>query len=225
MFSTRLKDALRRPLSTFQNHPFNQEIINGSLPGSVFSTYLVQDNIYLSHYSKTLKQTAARLDNLTDKAFLTQLADYDLDKQMRIHQKFLEPLHAASFFSIKLDKKPIPAVAQYLVFQQALSLAPVYVTLSGLCPCLYLYAELGKSLYEADIQPDNPYQIWIHTYKNPKFFSESDLMLSTLDRMADDLSIQEQEKMIEAALFASDHELAFCDAMWAPLSEKILNFV
>lgn len=146
------------------HHPFNQELIHGTLDTVIFAYYIEQDSLYLHMFSKTLALIATKLEDMD--AYL-QILRNALDtivlERDVVHAHFKKQLNIQD--SNRITTATLGYTNQLLTtaYQKQLE-----VGLASILPCFWIYHRLGiDSLLH--VTTDNPYKTWIDTYSSEEF--------------------------------------------------------
>lgn len=150
--------------SAIKKHPFNQEIINGSLDEKKFIYFLEQDYLFLENLSKcfTLLSSIKSAQEFS-KIFLEQSIGAKSAKE-KIIDSFLKPytsLQGEVSISIECSN-----FSHYLL--QTCESDSIELAIAAILPCYWIYHELGKYISEEAVQ-DNKFNKWIATYSRKKF--------------------------------------------------------
>ena len=86
------------------------------------------------------------------------------------------------------------------------------VVLAALLPCMWGYAELGRTLAATGLPANPRYRRWIQTYADPAFAGLAGWCAALLDRTAEGLPAARLAACEHAFLTSLRHELAFWDA-------------
>jgi thiaminase/transcriptional activator TenA len=109
-------------------------------------------------------------------------------------------------------ERPTPTTAAYTDFLlRTAALGDFAQVIAALLPCMWGYSEIGRSL-AARGRPAHPlYARWIDAYADPEFARLAEWCRAICDEVA---CVADRERMREAFLASSRHELAFWDASW-----------
>jgi thiaminase/transcriptional activator TenA len=184
-------------------HPFVRGLGDGTLPEEAFRYYIRQDYRFLIEYGRLLSLGAARAPRLEWMRRFAQLAHEVLETEMALHREF-----AARWQVTDLEATPVaPATAAYVDFLlRTAALGDFAELAAAVAPCMWGYAEIGRSLASAPYA--SRYAEWIELYASPEFGELAEWSRSLLDEL--------DGPGMEAAFVASSrHELAFWEAAWA----------
>ena len=191
-----------------QDHPFNQEMKNGTLPVEKFKFYIYQDSLYLADFAKALAIAGTR------SATSQELLDFLQFAQNAILVE--RALHIGYFKEYEIDFKTgkAPGCFAYTNYVLAASAFESYeVAVAALLPCFWIYKKVGDYIYETQRKP-NPYQNWIDAYAGKEFAASVEKALRICDQLAENTSEITRKKMSDAYLTASKMEYIFWDSAY-----------
>ncbi|HEU5281588.1 MAG TPA: hypothetical protein VFU82_06395 [Gammaproteobacteria bacterium] len=206
---SRLHNALQSFMPLISTHSFNQGLLKGNLPFSVFNQFLMQDKYYLSHYAKALTNIAHRLHHQHQhdaKAFHT-FANSIKKTEINMHHRYLNTHQSTRFF------KPIatninPAINAYIQhLHESTQTKPIPVAIAAMLPCFVIYRELGA------IMPNNPehrFYDWIKTYSSSGFLDNTEKMIAVFNAH-DQVDLRDQA--LESFTASVQHEIKFWDSV------------
>lgn len=170
-------------LGIFQSilqHPFNQELANGTLPVTKFCYYIEQDSNYLLHFAQALAALASRMhDPRLVKDFIKFAEAAIIAEQEIIHQYYLE-----KYVYQKTNQQTLAGVAYSNFLVRQAQSAPVEVAIATVVPCFWIYYEVGKHIYSLSDQRHNPYCKWIETYTSSEFDMSVKRIISIMDELS-----------------------------------------
>lgn len=176
-----------------QNHPFNQELTDGSLSKDIFAYYLEQDIYYLTQFSRALLVLAARMPIEKDRLTLLDQAQNALSlEQKLIHEPLKKNL------SLKKTGHLTPATLGYTSFLlQVCALESIEIAVASLLPCFWVYYALGLEM-QKETCSKNPYWPWIETYASPPFQAPLKAMRDLFETLGKRASRSRQSAMMHA---------------------------
>jgi len=167
-------------------HPFVEQLGQGTLSQDSFRHYLVQDYIFLKHFSRAWSLAVYKASTLEDMRSATTTLDALLNHEMTLHVAYGEK------FGLSLDdmENASESTANLAYTRYTLDCA-----LSGdeldlhvaLAPCVIGYGEIGKRLAQnyADQLESNPYRDWIEMYSGDEYLSVVTDAIERLNRLAE----------------------------------------
>lgn len=205
MFTTDAWQRIEAVREAIYAHPFVVGLGDGSLPRDKFVEYLTQDALYLADYGRVLAALASRTDNADDVVFWATGARETIVVERELHASHVAALDAA---------RPSPTCRAYTSYLLGLVGTGSYaVAAAGVLPCYWVYSDVGKRLLAAagDLS-GHPYGDWIGLYADDAFDQQVVRAKAIVDRLADEASPAEVERMQVAFATASRYEWMFWDA-------------
>lgn len=200
-----LKNAVADLMPKIYQHPFNQELAQGTLPIEKFLFYLSQDALYLVDFSKALALTATRLPHDEQSELFIQFAINALKAERDLHFKLLKE-HPTSQHAVNQQSPFCFMYTNYLL--RMASTATVEESVASLLPCFWIYQQVGQRMHIKKIS-NNPYQEWIDLYSSDEFDHSVSLMITTVNELAAHASISCKQKMLRAFRLATLCEWQF----------------
>ncbi len=189
------KKAWEKSLGVYNaiiNHPFNQELMQGTLDKEKFAYYIEQDVLYLQDFSKCHTIIASRIGLEYMQKFL-KYAEYTLIAEQEVVHHFFEDV-----FNFKKTNLVSPATHIYTGFMLKSCISgPVEVAVASILPCLWVYREVGLFIAKHS-DSSNPYYRWIDTYAGEDFAKTVEEAIAIFDDLADKTTDAIREKMLEA---------------------------
>lgn len=193
-------------------HPFLTGLTDGTLPASVFRSYVVQDALYLDRFARALSVAAARAPTRDDTALLNRHALGALAVERSLHEGFvagfgLAPGEAAS--------APLaPTTLAYTSYLLAVAHGGSFAeALGALLPCYWIYLEVGTELL-AQGSPHPLYGRWIATYAGDEYAAVVRDVLALAERVGRELGLAERAAVARHFATAARYEWMFWDAAW-----------
>lgn len=140
---------------------FIRQLVEGTLPRSVFKLYLRQDNLYLTKYARAFAVMAAKVDTTDELRWLVGKAS----EYMQEHG----PNGTLHIDERTFEREALPTTMAYTSFlMEAAWGEDLVLSYAAVLPCQRLYDWLF-SLINATIPiaPDNPYKEYISQYADP----------------------------------------------------------
>lgn len=185
--------------STFMktlDHPFNQELIRGTLSTARYDFYLQQDQMYLVVFAKALAALAMKLDD-----------PQDIDQVLQFARASLVE-HKSTPIKVAAQS---PANFAYSHFLLSLAATGDRSELAAaLLPCFWIYQEVAVALRAKQSLPKNKrYREWIETYSGRSYGADVAAMRALVDKLAQDA--QDPLRLEKAFATAMRLELQFWD--------------
>ncbi|MBX5435765.1 MAG: thiaminase II [Alicyclobacillaceae bacterium] len=203
MLRTRANDLWQQSFE----HPFVQELAEGTLPTEKFIHYVLNDSYYLTVFARVQARAASKADDLQTAGRLAYHAQSTAEAEHQLHQTFFGML------GIQRDGDFLPAPTNYQYTTHLLSVADrgtVGEIVAAILPCYWLYWEIG--LRYRGSQPNHPvYDKWIATYGEEWFGELVREQIDRLNQLSERAGEAERRLMERHFLISSYYELRFWD--------------
>lgn len=149
-------------------HDFVKQLAAGTLAADSFRHYLIQDYLYLIHYTRVMALSVYKSQTLAQmrvgQAGINAMLDMEIGMYLDFCRQWdipLEEVENAAESSITI------AYSRYILdAAMSGSLAELY---AAIAPCLMGYGEIGKRIKAQGFIADNPYQPWIDVFSSAEF--------------------------------------------------------
>lgn len=168
-------------------HPFNQEMILGTLDQRKFNYYIEQDYLFLQSFAKCLALIASRFSKDKDSMIFMRLAESTMVARQKIILPFLNSGENYKSLSISCL-----AYTNYLL--QISAIQPIELAVSAVLPCYWIYHEVGKYIVQ-HTNLSNPFTKWISTYSREKFNQNLLEITKIFNELALNSTKETQQKM------------------------------
>ena len=177
----RLRSACAEDWRAYTEHAFVERAGDGSLPEASFRHYLIQDYLFLIHFTRAYALAAFKAEALDDMREAIATAQMLVDVEMRMHVRF-----CAGWGVSEAEMAATPeavATMAYTRFVLAKGLQGDLLDLkAALAPCVIGYGEIGARLLKG-VRPDNPYRAWIEMYGGSEYQEVAAAAVRQLDRL------------------------------------------
>lgn len=193
-------------------HPFNQELAQGTLKSEAFQHYIIQDSHYLLAYGRVLAVAAAKAFDADDIMQFSEGAKIAIIVERSLHEGFMQQfgISPEQFAHTPLSL----ACHHYTSFLLATAWSESYpVVLAAILPCFWIYAEVGLAIVEKSAA-NNPYQAWIDTYAGEEFHTAVRNVIATIDKVAERCDADTLAKMQQAYRRGAELEWLFWDSAY-----------
>lgn len=213
----RFTDYLRHvvePIWAAQHrHPFVRGIGDGTLDMDKFRYWVRQDYLYLIDYARVFALGTARAPDLATMTAFANLVHVTLETEMDLHRSY------AAEFGITLAElereQKAPTTRAYTDFLlRVAALGDFGELAAGLLPCMWGFCEIGQRLAERERPADARYAQWIDMYSNAEFAELTTWCRALVDRLAEGTSSEARQRIEDAFVTSSRHELAFWQMAW-----------
>ena len=166
-------------------HEFVSRIGDASLPEENFRYYLLQDYLFLIHFSRAWALAVFKSDTLEEMRAAASALDAHLNREINLHIRFCAGWGITEEeISLVEEARANMAYTRY-VLDRGLSgdLLDLHVALS---PCMIGYGVIGRNLVNEPAVPlaENPYREWIEMYGGEEYRQVAEEAVRHLDRLA-----------------------------------------
>lgn len=217
-FTDYLFDEVKDIWKSYLNHPFVNEIGEGTLPKEKFKRYLIQDYLYLKEFSKVFAMGIVKSETIKEMKFFNRTAKGSMEDEAAIHIDYMKKLGIPP---VEAEKCSLEMVSSsYTSYMQAVALTGgVKEIVMATLPCNWSYNYIGHYLYETykDNLEGNYYKDWIEMYADNEFDEVLKEWLEYTNHICKNLSEEEIKKLTEIFIKSSLYELDF----WNMAYEKV----
>ena len=154
----------------YARHPFVEGLADGTLPREAFLRYLVQDYVFLIHFSRAWALAVVKSDTLAEMKMAAGVVDGLVNDEMQLHVRVCAEagIDEAALEAAEEHPANLAYTRYVLEAGQAGDLADL---LAALAPCVLGYGEIGARLgAEAAAGAEaGPYADWIATYSGDAY--------------------------------------------------------
>ncbi|GIT90794.1 hypothetical protein JANAI62_12490 [Jannaschia pagri] len=155
------------PWQAYTHHAFVEGLRDGSLPRSAFLAYLVQDYVFLRHFSRAWALALMKSDTLEEMRTAATTVDALVNHEMGLHVETCAR-HGISEAELFAAEELAPNLAYTRYVLDAGVSGDFLDLMAALAPCVLGYGEIGARL-AAEKAPDTPYGEWIATYADAEY--------------------------------------------------------
>lgn len=178
-------------VEAIKKHPFNKELIKGTLSKFRFSYYIEQDSLYLQDFARCLAVIASKIELKYVRIFL-RFSEYAFRTEQDVVHKFYKRT-----FGFKETGLITNATLNYTSFLKSVCFnESSEVGVAAILPCFWVYKSVGAFISEKTNQ-DNPYSRWIDTYVSKEFSTSVDSVINIFDMLAKKADTKTQSKMLD----------------------------
>jgi len=155
------------PWRAYTQHAFVEGLRDGSLPRAAFLHYLVQDYVFLVHFSRAWSLALVKADTMEEMKICAGTVDALVNHEMGLHVKTCaaEGIDEATLFTAT---EAVENLAYTRYVMDAGLQGDFLDMMAALAPCVIGYGEIGLRL-AATKAADTPYADWIATYADPDY--------------------------------------------------------
>ncbi|MEM0921705.1 MAG: thiaminase II [Pseudomonadota bacterium] len=145
----------------YTKHAFVEGLGDGTLPRPAFLHYLVQDYVFLIHFSRAWALGVVKSGSLDEMKACAATVDALVNTEMRLHIETCagEGIAEADLYAAPESKANL-AYTRY-VMDAGIS-GDFLDLMAALAPCVFGYGEIGARLGAGEVE--TPYRPWIETY-------------------------------------------------------------
>ncbi len=173
-----------------QNHPFNQDLMNGTLTRDKFIYYIEQDVVYLNDFARCLALLASKAPLKNVRKFLKYADDVFHNEQEVVHQFYHKK------FKTPVTGKITQATLSYTAFLfKHCTNDSFEIGLAAILPCFWVYQKIGVYIAKHSVK-NNGYARWIETYSSDDFKETVNEVIALFDDLAEKTSEGVKQKML-----------------------------
>ncbi len=190
--STKAWDMAAPIYGAINQHPFNQELMAGTLSRQKFHYYIHQDSLFLKDLSSCFALIASKIQPEFATTFLNEAqvaAEYSRSMVKTFCGQDEEALG-----DLKLSRAT-QSFSSYLLSVSAVE--PVEVAVAAILPCFWVYRESGLLIAKGSVA-NNPYAGWIALISAKEFGEKVNNMIAIFDALAEKTTDEIRQKMLEA---------------------------
>ena len=211
-FSRSLKEKSIDIWESGYNHPFVQEVGQGTLDKEKFKFYLVQDYHYLLAYAKVFALAMVKSDTEELMARFASSQHSILAEEMKVHREYMSSfgIPTNQIYITKPSLYNRTYTANMLAIGQTEGLAEILATVF---PCAWTYSDYAKRLkleYGENLE-NNFYKTWIENYASDEFENSFEWFFETLDKLSENKTANERKKLENIFTSSVEFEYLFWD--------------
>ncbi|OOF47145.1 thiaminase II [Rodentibacter trehalosifermentans] len=152
----------------YVEHPFVQQLAQGTLPKHCFQHYLKQDYLYLFHYSRAFALGIFKAKNFAEMDYPRKTLEV-LHHEIQLHLAYCKQwgISEAELFNTQESAACVAYTRYVLDCGITGGLSELYAAIT---PCIVGYVEAARYItIHYPRLSDNPYQSWIDTYASEEF--------------------------------------------------------
>jgi thiaminase/transcriptional activator TenA len=151
----------------YTRHAFVEGMRDGTLPRPAFLHYLVQDYVFLVHFSRAWALAVVKSETLDEMKVCATTVDALINHEMALHVRTCR--------DVGIDEQDLFAAHEevenlaYTRYVLDAGLRGDFLDLmAALAPCVFGYGEIGLRLVQSDAR-DTGYRDWIDTYASADY--------------------------------------------------------
>ncbi len=151
----------------YTHHSFVKKLDEGSLPREAYLHYLVQDYVFLVHFSRAWALAVVKSETLSEMKLASATVDALVNIEMQHHVDICASYGIDEQELFDAVEEPENIAYTRYVLDAGLS-GDLVDLLAALAPCIFGYGEIGTRLAKQTAE-DNPYAEWIETYASDSY--------------------------------------------------------
>ena len=174
----------------YTRHAFVEGMRDGTLPRAAFLHYLIQDYVFLVHFSRAWSLAVVKAETIDEMKVCAGTVDALVNHEMALHITTCaaEGIKEETLFN-SIEALENLAYTRYVM--DAGLQGDFLDMMAALAPCVMGYGEIGLRL-KADMNADAPYEEWINTYADVGYqdvcINVGTMMDAAIDRRLGDMS-------------------------------------
>jgi thiaminase (transcriptional activator TenA) len=151
----------------YTHHAFVEGLRDGSLAHSAYLHYLIQDYVFLMHYSRTWALAVVKSQTRDEMRLSASIVNGLINHEIQLHIGVCarEGVCEDQLFAAEEELENL-AYTRYVMDS---GLAGDFLDMmAALSPCVFGYGEIGARLKLTGVK-NNRYQEWIDTYADPEY--------------------------------------------------------
>jgi thiaminase/transcriptional activator TenA len=151
----------------YTHHAFVEGLRDGTLSRSAFVNYLIQDYVFLVHFSRAWSLAVVKSETLEEMKVCAGTVDALVNHEMALHVKICaaEGIDESTLFNAT---EAVENLAYTRYVMDAGMQGDFLDMMAALAPCVMGYGEIGLRLADSN-SDDTPYEDWIETYADPEY--------------------------------------------------------
>ncbi len=161
------REGASKAWGDYTRHAFVEGLGDGTLPRGAFLHYLVQDYVFLVHFSRAWSLGVVKSETLDEMKICAGTVDALVNHEMALHVKTCaaEGIDEATLFAAREEVENL-AYTRYVM--DAGLQGDFLDLMAALAPCVFGYGEIGLRL-DGVATADGPYRDWINTYRHAEY--------------------------------------------------------
>lgn len=213
----RLSDKLRKEVDAkwrrIYDHPFLEEVKEGTLPVDKLQLYVKQDFTFLIEYGRCLALTGARSGDPERMSIFIRLAHETFDVEMTNQKKFSKAIGVSEHEL--LSSHPLPTTTAYANYLfKTCSLGSQAEIAAALCPCAWTYLEIAPHLIKSLMKNYHLKRreiAWWDAYSSQEYLQVVNFLKATIDEGEYNSGPEGIERIRSYFVRSTDLEYSFWD--------------
>jgi len=151
----------------YTHHRFVGQLCDGSLPRKAYRHYLIQDYLFLVHFSRAWALAIVKSETLSEMKLASATVHALVNLEIQHHVDICAGFGIEEQLLFDATEEPENLAYTRYVMDAGLS-GDLLDLLAALAPCIMGYGEIGLRLAE-QTSGENPYAEWIETYAGESY--------------------------------------------------------
>jgi len=153
--------------NNYTKHKFVKNIANGKLKKELYIKYLIQDYLFLTHFSKAWALLVLKSNSTEEMRVASNTLNALINEELQLHINTCEE-YGISENELYNAEEEIANIAYTRYVLENGYTGDFLNLLITLVPCVFGYGEIGKELSKIN-NKNNPYIKWINTYGSDEY--------------------------------------------------------
>jgi len=158
----------------YTNHAFIRGLADGTLPQACFHHYLIQDYIFLVHFTRAWGMAVVKSDSLEEMRLSATTVDALINVEMQLHIETCKKIGITEEQLYSAEEAFENLAYTRFVMDAGLS-GDFLDLMAALAPCVFGYGVIGTSISKSAVA-NTPYQDWIDTYAGEEYQGLCDVL-------------------------------------------------
>lgn len=176
------RDAAGEEWSRYTNHAFVLGLADGTLPTASFHHYLIQDYIFLVHFTRAWAMAVVKSESLDEMKIAASTVDALVNHEMKLHVETCKKIGISEDQLFKAEEALENLAYTRFVMDAALS-GDFLDLMTALAPCIFGYGVIGANVSKS-ASSTTPYQDWINTYAGDEYQGLCDTLGDMVEKAA-----------------------------------------
>lgn len=200
----------------YNNHPFVRGIESGTLDPQKFRRYIIQDYLYLNEYAKVFALGIAKAKTLETMRLFSSVIDAIANVEMNVHKGYMSRLGVTQQELDSASRELANLSYTSYMLRVAYDEGEPEI-LAAILSCALSYEDIAKNIVmnNPDSVKHELYGAWIRTYSGEEYCGLNNILVSFLERSAENYTASQMNHLAEIFRECSLYEMGFWDMGWA----------
>ena len=190
------------------NHPFIQEMAQGTLDEELFKNYIIQDSIYLKEYARVFAMAMYKSTTLEDIRAYYSILGFVNDSESNTRIKYLHSYGLTDQDVENTVQKPQNKAYTDFMLETAQTEDTPEILMAVL-PCMISYGYIGEYMASLPNVKESKYWDMIYDYISDNYKDCCNRWTAFANNKCENLPEDRQQKLIKIFRTASEHEMHF----------------